>query len=344
MNLKKRLLISFGAILAISWMIIVAWIWHETDEQMDVLMNPNLSDAEKFSLIQFEIKEIFVAVTLPISVVMLLAWVIIVSITNRFVKPFLQLAEQLQKRNELNLTELTVNATSNESEIIVQRLNQLLERIAQRIDYEKQFTADVAHELRTPLAGMRLNLELMDDVPEKPLFIAKIDELLVTIERLLQFARASHELHSDQAYQFNIYNEIIEPLKAEYEGNYPNHLEWNVPKDLKLKGDPSLIYLLMKNLLDNAKFYAANGKETVISFQEDTDMIELIIMDNGDGINPMQLAEMRKPYKRVDETRNGFGLGLSIVERIVQAHDAKMMIQNRNDGESGLMIMIRFNQ
>lgn len=343
MNLKKRLLISFGAILAISWIIIVAWIWHETDEQMDILMDPNLSDAEKFSMIQFEIKEIFIAVTVPISIVMLLAWVIIVSITNRFVKPFLQLAEQLQKRNELNLTELNIHSTSNESEIIVQRLNQLLERIALRIEYEKQFTADVAHELRTPLAGMRLNLELMDDVPEKPLFIAKIDELLVTIERLLQFARASHELHSDQAYQFNVYSEIIEPLKAEYEGNYPNALQWNVPQDLKLKGDPSLIYLLMKNLLDNAKFYASNGKETVVSFQKKADKVELTIIDNGKGINPAQLAEMIKPYKRSDETRNGFGLGLNIVERIVQAHDAKMTMQNRKDGETGLMILIKFN-
>lgn len=343
MNLKKRLLISLGAILAISWVIIIAWIWHETNEQMDILTNPDLTDAEKFSMIQFEIKEIFIAVTLPISIVMLLTGILIVLITNRFMKPFLQLAEQLQKRNELNLEDLNVHATSRESEIIVQRLNQLLARIAERIEYEKQFTADVAHELRTPLAGMRLNLELMDDVPEKLLFIAKIDELLVTIERLLQFARASHELHSEQAYQFNVNDEIIEPLKAEYEGNYPNPLQWQVPQDLMLKGDPSLIYLLMKNLLDNAKFYAANGKATVISFQEKAEKIELTITDNGQGIHPDQLAEMSKPYKRSDETRNGFGLGLNIVERIVQAHDAKMIIQNRTDGETGLMIIIKFN-
>lgn len=344
MNLKKRLLISLGVILAVSWVIIIAWIWHETNEQMDILMDPNLTDAEKFSMIEFEIKEIFIAVTLPISTVMLLTGILIVSITNRFMKPFLQLAEQLQKRNELNLEDLNVHATSKESEIIIQRLNQLLTRIAERIEYEKQFTADVAHELRTPLAGMRLNLELMDDVPEKPLFIAKIDELLVTIERLLQFARARHELHSDQAYQFNVNDEIIEPLKAEYEGNYPNHLAWNVPKDLMLKGDPSLIYLLMKNLLDNAKFYAAHGKETVISFQEKSEMIELIIMDNGKGIDPTLLGDMKKPYKRSDETRHGFGLGLNIVERIVQAHDAKMTMQNRVDGETGLVIIIKFNQ
>lgn len=344
MNLKKRLLISLGATLLISWMIIIAWIWHETNEQMDILMNPDLTDTEKFSMIQFEIKEIFIAVTLPISIVMLLTGIFIVSIINRFMKPFLQLAGQLQKRNELNLEDLNVHATSQESEIIVQRLNQLLARIAERIEYEKQFTADVAHELRTPLAGMRLNLELMDDVPEKPLFIAKIDELLVTIERLLQFARASHELHSGEVYPFNVFSEIIEPLKAEYEGNYPHPLQWNVPQDLKLKGDPSLIYLLMKNLLDNAKFYAAEGEETAVSFRETADWIELTIMDNGHGIHLDQLAKMSQRYQRSDETRNGFGLGLNIVERIVQAHDAKMTMRNRVDGNTGLLITIKFNR
>lgn len=342
MNLKKRLIISLGIILTISWIIITVWIWHETDEQMDIITDPILSDMEKFALIKFEVKEIFVAVTVPISIVMLLTWIIVVSVTNRFLKPFSQLAEQLEKRNAINLSDVKIVTTSKESEIIVQRLNQLLAKITDRIEYEKQFTADVAHELRTPLAGMRLNLELMDDVPEKALFIAKIDDLLVTIERLLQFARASHELHSHDAKHFNANEEIIEPLKAEYEGNYPNPLKWNVPQDLMLKGDPSLIYLLMKNLLDNAKFYAAHGKETVVSFQEVADMIELTIIDNGNGIHPNQLAEMSKPYKRSDETRNGFGLGLNIVERIVQAHDAKMIIQNRTDDETGLMIRIQF--
>lgn len=344
MSLQKRLIIFLSFILIVSWISIIVWVWHETNEQMEIVTNPNLTESVKSRMVQFEIKELFIAVTVPISIVMLLAGIMIISITNRFVKPFLQLAEQLQKRNELNLTELTIHSTSKESEIIIQRLNQLLERIAARIEYEKQFTSDVAHELRTPLAGMRLNLELMDDVPEKALFIAKIDELLVTIERLLQFARASHELHSSDAYQFNVYSEIIEPLKAEYEGNYPNPLLWNVPKDLKLKGDPSLIYLLMKNLLDNAKFYAADGKETIIAFHEKVNAVELTITDNGQGIHPDKLSEMTKPYKRSDETRYGFGLGLNIVERIVQAHDAKMTIQNRTDGETGLMITIKFNR
>ncbi|GAA5094745.1 ATP-binding protein [Wohlfahrtiimonas larvae] len=344
MNLKKRLIISFGSILSIAWLIIAFWVWHETSEQIEIMTNPDLSNAEKMALMNIEVQEIYLAVTIPIFVVMLIVWFLIISITNRFVMPFSQLAEQLHKRNELNLNELNVHTTSKESEIIVLRLNQLLERITERLEYEKQFTADVAHELRTPLAGMRLNLELMDDVPEKPLFIAKIDELLVTIERLLQFARASHELHSDQAYQFNVYSEIIEPLKAEYEGNYPNHLAWDVPQDLMLKGDPSLIYLLMKNLLDNAKFYAADGKETVVLFQEKVDRVELTIIDNGNGIHSNQLLEISQPYKRSDETRNGFGLGLNIVDRIVRAHDAKMIIRNRTDGETGLVIMIKFNR
>lgn len=342
MNLKKRLIISLSVILVISWCIITAWIWHETNEQMEIITDPLLADAEKLSQIQVEVKEIFAAVTLPILGVLISTGLMIISISNRFLKPFLELAEQLQNRNELNLGALEISSSSKESVIIIDRLNYLLARIAQRIEYEKQFTADVAHELRTPLAGMRLTIELMDDLPEKQLLLARIDDLLVTIERLLQFARASYELHSDNAYTFNIQDEIIEPLKNEYADNYPHEIEWKVPPQLMLKGDPSLIYLLMKNLLDNAKFYASEGKKTFVSFQVDHQKILLKIIDNGQGMSAQQLETMTQPYKRFDQTRNGSGIGLNIVERIVRAHNATMNIKNREDGEMGLVILIKF--
>ncbi len=344
MNIKKQLIVYFSLVLAISWGVIAFWVWHETNEQMEIIQNPDLRDVEKLTMIQFEIKEIFTAITLPIFVILFTVGIIVVFVINRFLKPFLSLAEELENHSELYLSPIEISSTSKEFSIIVDRLNQLLKRVAQRIEYEKQFTADVAHELRTPLAGMRLNIELMDEAPEKLLLLNRIDDLLVTIERLLQFARASHELHSDQAYSFNVQDDVIEPLKAEYEGSFPHQLHWNVPRDLFLKGDPSLIYLLMKNLLDNAKFYAASGKETTVIFQELPHNIVLTISDNGEGIPSEQLIDMTKLYKRADQTRQGFGLGLNMVERIVHAHDAKMTIENRSDGQSGLMITIVFKR
>lgn len=344
MNLKKRLIIALSLILLISWGIITIWVWHETNEQMEIITDPNLTDTEKLSQIQVEVNEIFAAITFPILGVLISAGLMIIAISNRFLKPFVELAEQLEHRNELNLSVMDVSSSSKEASIIVDRLNYLLLRIAQRIEYEKQFTADVAHELRTPLAGMRLTIELMDDIPEKPLLLTRIDDLLVTIERLLQFARASYEVHSENAYTFNVQDEVIEPLKNEYVDNYPHEIFWDVPSQLMLRGDPSLIYLLMKNLLDNVKFYAPEGKWTTVSFASDHQKIVLKIIDNGQGMSDEHLAIMTQPYKRFDQTRSGSGLGLNIVERIVRAHNATLEINNREDGETGLVILIKFSQ
>lgn len=342
MNLKKRLIISIGLTLFFSWLLVVVWIWHETNELMDITMNPQLTAQQKIEEVNFEIKEIFVALTLPVLIIMGVTMIVIVGVVNRFLRPLIQLAETLQIKSDLEIVNIEAVTHSKEAEIIVMRLNQLLGRIHQRIEYEKQFTADVAHELRTPLAGMRLNLELMDDVPEKALLIGRIDDLLVTIERLLQFARASHELHGNHAEPFNINENIIEPLKAEYENSFPHPIRWQVDQVLELKGDPSLVCLLLKNLLENVKFYAKESTETVVSFKDDGDFIVLKVVDNGAGVKEELLEAVTERYKRVDESRAGFGLGLNLVERIVYAHNAKMTIENRKDDNTGLVVTVTF--
>ena len=332
-----------STILFLAWLIMTLAVWHETTEQMAIITNAALTDHEKVELIQFEIKEIFIALTVPIFIIMVVSIVLIAFFTNRFLKPFIEIADQLKTKSDLSQITLQSSMHSKEAEIISVRLNDLLKRIHQRFEYEKQFTADVAHELRTPLAGIRLNLELMDNVPEKQLLLSRIDDLLVTIEQLLQFSRASYELNSSHATIFNLFQNIIIPLKAEYEENFPHPIQWIVPEELMLKGDPSLIHLLLKNLLDNAKFYAKEGQETIVSFKERANKVILEVIDNGDGIDEPLLLHITERYKRVDQSRKGFGLGLNLVERIASVHQAQLQIQNRNDGKTGLHITIVFN-
>lgn len=343
MNLKKRLIVTIGIVLFLAWLIVALWVWHETNEQLGIVGNQSLTAHEKIEAVSFEIREIFIALTIPIFMIMFLAMLTIIALTNRFLRPLVELAEQLEAKSDLNFIKIKAKYSSREANIIIDRLNLLLERINQRIEYEKQFTADVAHELRTPLAGIRLNLELMDNVPEKTLLITRIDDLLVTIEQLLQFARASHEFNSDKAPIFNIYESIVEPIKGEYEGNFPHLIIWDVPKNLQLKGDSSLIYLLLKNLLDNVKFYAADSISTKVIFKVQVETIVLEVIDNGPGISDNALSYITKRYQRLDQLRAGYGLGLHLVERIVAVHQAHLIIQNREDGKSGLKVQVFFN-
>lgn len=344
MNLKKRLTLSFSLILLISGGLISFWIWYETSEQMDILLDPSLSDKEKITMMRYEVKEILSALVIFIVVVLLFVLLMISSVTNQFLKPFIALSEQLETKTALNLSPISLPATSRESTIIIDKLNQLLSNIAQRIEYEKQFAADVAHELKTPLAGMRLTLELMDESPEKPLLLNRIDELLITIERLLQFARANHELHSGEREAFNLFTEVIIPLQGDYDEHFPHPIHWQIDPALCLKGAPSLIYLLLKNLLDNVKFYAGNGQYTIVSATQTDSLITLCVIDNGAGIPESQLASVLERFHRADQSRNGSGLGLNIVEKITQAHHGKLQIRNRTDGKTGLSITVSLPQ
>ncbi len=340
MSLKRRLMLIFSLILLISGVIIIALIGYETSEQMDILTDSTLTDSEKIREMQHEIQEILVAISIFVAVVLLGALLVIRYVTNQFLSPFLELVDQLTVRGSLNLSPISLHSRSKEVDLIVTRVNQLLLNIGQRIEHEKQFTADVAHELRTPLAGMRLHIELMDDVPEKALLLTRIDELLITIERLLQFARASHKLHSDQVTEINLFEAVIKPLQNEYRDNFPHPIDWSIPETMMIHGDASLLYLLLKNLLDNVKFYAAEGEKSEVSAVKSARGIMLIVQDRGMGMSEARMQAMTKRFQRADETRSGFGLGLNIVQKIVEAHQGTIDFDKRTDGHMGLRVVV----
>lgn len=343
MSLKKKLIIAMVLVFAVAWGVTSLLIWHETSEQLEIMNSIHLNDQEKVKALEYEIKEIFLALIIPIFFVLLGVVTLVTLIINRFLHPFIELANALERKSGLHLSHIEHKASMpKEVRIIIYRLNELFDQITEHIEYEKQFSSNVAHELRTPLAGIRLTIELMDDIPEKKILLARVDDLLKIIERLLLFARTSHRLRTEDIIPFNIQSSIVEPLMDEYQDNFPHPIQWSVPPSLMLKADANLIYILFKNLLDNIRFYAAESKCTSISIVEDEHHIIVEIKDNGKGISPDRLKYMTERYKRVDESRNGFGLGLSIVEAIVRAHGAVLSIKNREDGNTGLHIAIRF--
>ena len=344
MGIKRRLLLALTGIILTSGIIIIALIAYEISEQIDILTDQALSDAEKVRAMRHEAKEILIALMLFIILILIGAILSIRYVTQRLLIPFERLSEELALRSSLNLTPILLQTPSQEVEMMVSKVNQLLQNIGQRIEYEKAFTADVAHELRTPLAGMRLTLELMEVQPERELLINRIDDLLVTIERLLQFSRASYQLHFENIREFDLLQEVIEPLLMEYRPQFPHPLRVDIPVGLKMRGDASLLYLLLKNLLDNIRFYAAEGEYSEIVAKQEVGAIRLVISDRGAGIPSMQMAELKARFHRADRSRRGFGLGLHIVEKIVLAHHGEIHFSERDDQLSGLQICILFPQ
>ena len=118
--------------------------------------------------------------------------------------------------------------------------------------------------------------------------------------------------------------------------------------DTKINSTHELMYILLKNIIENAIAHTPESNEThpeegVIQVQVfNTPTAQIEITDSGSGIEPEQLQRITERFYRAEQKHDGFGIGLSIVQRICQLHQAQLDIANRNDGYSGLCIRIRF--
>lgn len=346
MSLRRKLLLAIGCIMLVTQIIITLWVWHESQEQVTIVLGESLVSRAQNELIQHELDETVVALLAPALLMILLSLGVIFVTINRLTRPLSELTQQLETRSSTRLQPLSSTAASKEVKAITIRLNQLFERIEIGLENERRFTADVAHELRTPLAGLRLNLELvnLEALPEKTLLINRIDQMMVSIEQLLQLARVGQRLRTGQEQAFDFIDEVVTPLQNElFDDVFPHPLRWDIPEHLLLIGDSGLLYLLLRNLLENVRHYAANGAETVVSLTHNSDgQVVLTVTDNGPGVPSDQLAVISQRFSRLDQTRSGYGLGLSIVERICQVHQAQLSLTNRVDTH-GLVVTVQFN-
>ena len=344
-SLRQKLLITIGLILLSTQLISALWVWKEAQEQVSILVDETLEEQKRNDKIEHELRETIAALLLP-SVLMVGVSLVFIFITiTKLTQPLNRLTRQLELRSSNNLQPIfESNNTSLEVFAITQKLNELFERIELGVENERRFTADVAHELRTPLAGLRLNLELLPsgDFPEAGLLVARVDQMIVSVEQLLQLSRAGQKLLSGQAQQIDLIEDVISPLQMELEEDvFPHPLLWQVPEQAKMIGDSGLIFVLLRNLLENIRRYAPESRQTIVKLSQNQRETLLEVLDEGSGIPEEQLKQLTGRFFRIDERKKGYGLGLNIVERIVQAHQGTLTLQNRKD-QTGFHVIVRF--
>lgn len=348
-TLRARLLIAIGLILLLTQSISIAWVWHETRVEIELLVKLGLTtDANEYQkLIHHTGKEAVESMTalfIPSFISIVVAIIFIYFAISALTKPLRSLQNEIEQRTAQHLQPLSVSHATSEVNAVVLTLNQLLHRVELGLDNERHFTADIAHELRTPLAGVRLNLELLSNkIPEdiEPL-LNRLDLMIASIEQLLQLSRTSQRLLKGEGKTVDLMNEVIVPMQMEWNDNGNNPpVIWEIQSHPQILGDSALIYLVLRNLLENVHRYASDSPYVIVRLYEKDQQAILEVIDEGPGVIEQDLSRLTQRFTRLDETKNGYGLGLSIVQRIIQIHQATITIQNRTD-RSGLHITIVF--
>jgi len=332
-SMRRRLMVLLAVILLFFQLISVIWLWHESREQIGFLVSETLSAKSRNQHVEKEIREAIASLLVPSLVMVGFTLLFSFWAVSWITRPLNQLRSSLANRSADNLTPLPMYSDMEEVGAVTTSLNQLLARLDQTIQQERLFTADAAHELRTPLAGIRLHLELMaqSGSPQASTLIARIDQLMHTVEQLLMLARAGQALASGHYDTVNWSESIFAPLALENETK-DHTLIWPQTGSLSVQGDAILLRLMLRNLLENAVRYSPAGTTIEVSMQDVDDGTLVSVSDQGPGIDEAHRQSITEPFRRIDQRYGGSGLGLSIVQRIVQLHRGKLTLENRPEG------------
>ncbi|RWR01509.1 sensor protein BasS/PmrB [[Pantoea] beijingensis] len=335
-SMRRRLLIMLALILLTCQLMSAIWLWHESREQIGFLVNETLTAKARNQHVENEIREAIASLLLP-SIVMV-GFTLLLSFwaISWIIRPLKSLQYSLTERSANNLTPLPYYSDMDEIVAVTGSLNQLLARLDHTLQQERLFTADAAHELRTPLAGLRLHLELLEQqgVKQGAMLVARIDQLMHVIEQLLMLSRAGHALASGHYQSVFLSNDVIMPLVLEMEemiAQRKQTVSWPQPQPLSVQGDAVLLRLLLRNLLENASRYSPPDSHiSVLLFPRDRG-VEIIVRDEGPGIDEDSVQNLTKAFQRMDQRYGGSGLGLNIVVRIMQIHQGTLELKNRHD-------------
>lgn len=312
--------------------------------------------ADKFSVQVYNNKADYKRNSLIITVLLaLLGGVVTYFISGHALRPIREFSDKIEEVQAQNLSDSRIEENN------VKELNQLgisynkmLERLSEAFEIQRQFTANAAHELRTPLALMQVQLDLYnsashpgndaDTLQTIKMVTEQNDKLNRMVKTLLDMSELQTVGRDDKI----ILDAIVEEVLADLE---PLAVEKNIKligkcEDATMIGSDILIYRLVYNLVENAiKYNHPLGQVTVTAYQRNKH-VYLSVEDTGKGI-PKKLRErVFEPFFRVDKARSrelgGVGLGLAFVREIVRVHDGSICIKSGKTG--GTIFEVTFAQ
>ena len=323
-----------------------------SSDEIQVDLNPKaiLSDTVKNTQLEFWIKSL--SITLVITLVFSLLMYFIVGFTLR---PLGELTSQIEDIQTKNLNEpILSRSKSTEIERLTLAFNRLLKRLEETFTAQRQFSANAAHELRTPLAVMRTKFEVFDknNTPnvedyKETINMAKTqtDRLSHVIDILLEMTELQSAPKVDKISLAEITEEVICDLVSIAEKK--NITLVQSEGESRLIGSDTLIYRAIYNLVENAIKYNKDYGNVTVSISEDRDFAKAIISDTGSGIDKDDWDKIFEPFFRVDKSRSramgGAGLGLALVKEIAARHGGGVRIVESSEKGSKIELSLSKN-
>ena len=294
-------------------------------------------------------------VTFPI--ILLILFFLARFFAGRSIKPINDIIQTSNIITKDNLkTSIQLHKTREELYTLSKTINNLLNRIEDAIEREKQFTSDASHELRTPLTVIKGTLEVLIRKPRDSreyedkinYCINEVDHLNMLVDQLLTMARfenQKHQINAENVYLNAVILDVL-TLNSEKINSKKLKVKFDAGQDYYTYSDNFLIITILRNIISNSLKYTKDGGEVSVFLSKEGDRTICRISDNGIGIVKSDLEMIFNPFFRSNYTEHpeikGVGLGLSIVKRITEQLDIQFKIESKI--EVGTTVILGFKE
>ena len=299
------------------------------------------------------VRELLLGMLLPELLLILVIGALIWYGVERGLRPLEALQKEIGSRSHRDLSPLHEHGAPAEVHSLISAMNGLLVRLNETLSAQRRFVADAAHQLRTPLAGIKTQTELAlrqhepDEVHRTLRHLgAATEQTTHLVNQLLSLARAEPGAARAQVTQPLNLDDLARESAAEW---VPRAIERSIdlgfegtPAPATIEGDALLIREMLGNLLDNAIRYTPPGGNVTLRVAAERGKVVLCVEDNGPGIPPEERERVfERFYRRLGSGADGCGLGLAIVREIAQSHNAETRL-GPGAGGTGTLVTVAF--
>jgi len=309
--------------------------------------------AEPMTLRTESAGQLLLRMVLPQGALIILAVFTVWYAVGRGLAPLTALQREVEQRSDRDLATLTESTVPREVQPLIHAMNELLERLSASIAAQRRFIADAAHQLRTPIAGLKMQTELalrQEQTDEHAVTLKQLhtatEQMTRLVNQLLSLARAEPDATRAEASTELDLRELAREVTTDW---VPRALARNIdvgfedrPGVARMKGDAFMLREMLTNLLDNAVRYTQPGGHITVRVDTSNGTIALRVEDDGPGVPEADRERVFERFYRVLGSRTeGCGLGLAIVREVAERHHGRATLSGKEQG-SGTVVRVEF--